>query len=231
MEKNPLKAELRQLIANNRVKKVFKLLTQNLDKNTDVYKDFLLLSMRFNAVEDERMAGLISYSQAASMKNVIASALLEYLDRLVDADFKNQTTKLPEQIDKSILVIPNPKNGAAFFEEFSRQFNFENMDILLDIDQDFGKRYDLVIFDNRDLVSSFSLDSFKKLPASAQESINTRIALMEKIMKETTMFLIHFGGGLHWINSNRERVQAANSKFSLYARTKEMIDFMAAYRI
>ncbi|MEL6626943.1 MAG: hypothetical protein AAFS00_18480 [Bacteroidota bacterium] len=42
-------------------------------------------------------------------------------------------------------------------------------------------------------------------------------------------FILHFGDILYWINQTRDRVHPANSKFSLYARTMDALDFICTF--
>ncbi|MEL7196476.1 MAG: hypothetical protein AAFY70_15075 [Bacteroidota bacterium] len=44
-------------------------------------------------------------------------------------------------------------------------------------------------------------------------------------------FILHFGDILYWINQTRDRVHPANSKFSLYARTMDALDFICAFQV
>lgn len=111
---------------------------------------------------------------------------------------------------------------------FFKQLNFTNVAVyLIDVFEstEYAK-YDLVVFDNRDL--PFESDKLEK-PAKAK--IKQRTAKMDVVVKASSKFIIHYGNRLNWVNDNRDRVQAANFQFSLYARIKEMLDFMDAYLI
>ena len=91
--------------------------------------------------------------------------------------------------------------------------------------------FDLVIFDNRDIPPCFSKNKLEELDNEIKSLVLQRIEIMESVVKNSSKFIIHYGDFFYWINLNRERIQAANSQFSLYARTKEVIEFVNTYRI
>lgn len=54
---------------------------------------------------------------------------------------------------------------------------------------------------------------------------------MQSVVDRSKVFLIHYGNYLNWVNEHRDRVNAANSKFTLYARIYEVLSFIQTYRI
>ena len=71
----------------------------------------------------------------------------------------------------------------------------------------------------------------KNLDIENRTRIEDRVQLMNYAKKQASKMILHYGGYLNWIDHNRDTAQSANSRFSLYARTKEIIDFVSAYRI
>lgn len=231
MELAKLKKELLALYADGNLKDVLKILGDKLDVEKDVYRRYLDVSRRYNSVQDEKMAGRISFEQGNIAMNRIGDALLNLIHSINLEDI-GDIEDVPKQnkIENKIAVFTQEQEKLKV-GDFFRQFNFENIEVFSMTEELFNiKDYDLIIFDNQDLPPCSSLNVYQGLPEAAQKAISDRIAKMEQVIQETSRFMVHYGGMLYWVNSHRDRVQAANSRFSLYARTKEVIDFINAYR-
>lgn len=232
MDIGQFKRELGALYAENKVKSVFGLLKEKLSQASEKYITFLAISQRFNQLQDERMAGMIDYQAANMTANNIGLNLLHFIRTLTAADIQSVPKKVHQELPNELLLLTEneyPEKIANFF----KQLNIPNVTVrktnlleTLDV-----SKYDIVIFDNRDLAVCFNQQALKTMSLEAKTMIEDRIAKMEFLIQHSVKFMIHYGNQLFWINGHRERVQAANSQFSLYARTKEVIEFINTYRV
>lgn len=232
MELKILKEKIQDLFEANKIKRSLSLLKQELSRESEKYSDYISIRRRFNEVQDDKMADTIDFSTANTALNKIGQALLNFINTLEEVDLETKKQFLHQEISNSILVFTEYESPEKL-KDFFNQLNFKDVSVYrtIDFEEVRYNEFDLIIFDNRDLPTCYSKKDVEKLDPEIQKQIHDRIAQMDLIIKESSKFLIHYGNILYWINSNRERVQAANSKFSLYARTKEVIEFINTYRI
>ena len=165
-------------------------------------------------------------------RNKLGNALLGFIQELTEADVRQQETAKKQGIKNPILVLTATVEAQTYLSAFFQETNFTNVVVQLQANAPTAIiGYDLVIFDNRDLAECPKSFLLNKLALPEQTAILERIALMDTLKANTTCLFIHFGEFLYWVSENRERVHAANSKFSLFARSKEMIDFINTYRV
>lgn len=231
MKLEELKKQLQAHFSNNRIKSVLDLMEENLSIESDIYDDFLLIRQRYNHYQDEKMAEVVEYSQGDVFLNKITKSILHLIRKLAPSDLSVKKNKILNEIKNPILLISSPDLTIPSLEDFMISLNFTNVTIKDSIALEERNQFDLIILDNRHLPSCFRKDDFDKLEENLKSRVESRIKLMEAIIHETPLFMIHFGEQLFWINSFRKRIHAANSQFSLFARTKEMLDFINTYRV
>ena len=86
-----------------------------------------------------------------------------------------------------------------------------------------ANKYDFIVFDCRSM-PLYKVQDFIALPAEVQ----SYFFLLDRYIQDTNKYILFFGKYYH--NLNYERCPAANSQFSLFARMKELIDFLNNYR-
>lgn len=86
-------------------------------------------------------------------------------------------------------------------------------------------KYDFIVFDARIAPAVFKIDDFVKLP----DDIQAFYFLLDRYLQDTTKYILFFGK--HYYNLNQERCPSANSKFTLFARLGELINFLNNYRV
>lgn len=126
----------------------------------------------------------------------------------------NETTR--------ILVISPDDDSRAYMEDFFDHTTFPKPDFVV------GKfapadKYDFLIFDCRTM-PLYKVNDFMELPEKDQ----SHFFLLDRYIRDTSKYILFFGRFYH--NLNFERCPAANSKFSLYARIKELMDFIENYK-
>ncbi len=232
MELKSLKEKLQDLFESNKIKSSLSLLKQELSRESEKYSIFLSIGRRFNQVQDQKMANTIDFNNANIELNKIGESLLNFIGTLKEVDLESENQFIHKEVSNHIAVFTEYE-ALEKVEDFFNQLNFRNISVFRvnDFENVKDDEFDLIIFDNRDLPPCFSEKKLDELNKDVQQQISNRIQKMNILIKESSKFLIHYGDFLYWINFNRERVQAANSKFSLYARTKEVIEFINTYRI
>lgn len=123
-----------------------------------------------------------------------------------------------------ILVISRTEEDLTYMEDF-----FQHLDIMKTPVFEVNRfvpadKYDFIIFDAHSLPSASSMEAFVKLP----DDIQAHYFLLDRYLRDTTKYVVFFGKYYH--NLNQERCPSANSKFTLFARIRELIDFINHYK-
>ncbi|MFK8101966.1 MAG: hypothetical protein AB8G15_05570 [Saprospiraceae bacterium] len=232
MELKILKEELHDLYEDNKIKECFFLLKAELKRAGNSYATFISIKRRFNALLDQKVNDTIDFNTRTTETNKIGKSLLDFIETLKEVDLATEYQSTHAEIENSIAVF-TAQDRMKKVQDFFKLLNFKNVSVIhtKDFSNTALDSFDLVIFDNRDLPACFSKKILESLDLEKKEQILNRIKKMNDVINGSAKFIIHYGEFLYWINSNRERVQAANSKFSLYARTKEVIEFINTYRV
>lgn len=123
-----------------------------------------------------------------------------------------------------ILVISASLDDSAYMQDF-----FSHIEDLPTPDFVVGKivpadKYDFIVFDAHSLPPAPSVEAFTKLP----DDIQAHYFLLDRCLRDTNKYVLFFGKYYH--NLNQERCPSANSKFTLFARIRELIDFINHYK-
>lgn len=231
MKINTFKKNLTNLFSENKIKAVLKILKKELNENTDSYMEYIQIRRRYNALSDQQMAALIADEAAMTELNKIGAAILQFIQKMKAEDLKNNMVASLSQIANPILLITNDAQKLSSLKNFMEQLNFSSVKVTHSSDIPEEGSYDLVIIDNRHFPACPNEKILSQMAPEPQKEIRQSLELMDKLIRNTSLFIIHFGEYLYWINQHRERIHAANSQFSLYARTKEMLDFINTYRV
>lgn len=213
------------------IDRLVKRLGEVLDNEGEKYSTFLSLKKKYNLLQDKIMADVVIESEINEEKSLISESILTFTKSLQQSDLSPKVIHRHKALTNQILILTQKKE-VEYVRDFFHRLNFTNIKVkaqhknLNRLDN-----FDLIIFDNRDLPNCPKQADLYNLNKKEQELILNRISKMELVLKESSKFVIHLGGFLYWVNFNRNRVHAANSKFALYARTKELIEFINTYRV
>lgn len=231
MEILELKEKLQDQLSGNELRKVLDTLKEILKSGTDTHNNFILLRRRFNDMMDKRQTNTISFDNEQIESNKIAIALLDCIQLLEQKDLKSTSVSGHKDINAPLLVLTDKEYLQSITDLF-KSLRLTNTSVLsFNEDNIQYEGYDLIIFNNTDLPFCPSADALNKMELTLKQKIDNRTALMKHVLDNTPRFLIHFGDLLFWLNNHRDRIHAANSKFSLYARIKEMLDYIDTYRV
>lgn len=237
MKLKELKVQLEDLYEENKIKDLFFLLKKELSRSEANYTNFISIKRSYQVIQDRKMADIVDFETANIETNKILKRLLIFINKLsvndLQTDGKQANTEVSHyEVSNKILVLTTEAEMAAV-QDFFNSLNFTNITVkpvTAVHSMSMFDTFDLIVFDNRDLKPCFKEVHLKEMSIENRLRILDRVEKLNSVIKETTKFIIHYGEQLYWINSNRGRVQAANSKFSLYARTKEVIEFVNTYR-
>ena len=124
---------------------------------------------------------------------------------------------------KILVVSRNPDDSAYLEDFFGHLPEIQKPDFALNklVPAD---KYHFIIFDARTLPPVYKSEDFAILP----EDIQNYYFLLDSYLQNTSKYIIFFGKFYH--NLNQERCPSANSKFTLFARMRELVDFLGRYK-
>lgn len=184
-------------------------LEASLDPRRDAYNQCLQLLADFNRLERENMSNLLSREQYNQDFARLTQRTLFLIDNLRDDDL-SAARRLREEIHERILVVTRPERQAYMERFFSKNY-FKNVAYIHYGDAVPAERFDLAL-----------LEDMEPEPLSAM--------LMEQYVEGIGAYILYFGETFPLERTRyAEKVYFANSIFSLYARLKEMLDFMKYY--
>lgn len=223
--------ELKNQISLHQLDSVLASLKLNLNSSKE--NQFIKLSSNFTALQINKLE--LSYREYRIEANRIIKVLLAFIDALEAQDIFSEPDVIdntrPPKIENPILLVGNEVNSTSDLLKHLEDLHFQQIIVYEEQKNVLLEKYDLVILDNRHLVSCLRPQQLNELTKNQQQDIQQRIRLMENFIKDgDSKFLVHLGNMLYWINNHREKVQAANSLFSLYTRTKEVLEFLKMLR-
>ena len=225
-----LKMNIGKLVAKNNEKQACVHLKKEISYDSSKYVEFTLLLSRYNTCYTDRYAGFKNYKKVRRELRVINNDLLHFVETLEQLDLDSNDIVGYKEVKNPILVL-TINERVEDLHTFFMQLNFVNV-IVKPIGWEINiDRFDLIVFDNQDLGICKDEKDLSVLSEEKQTLIKGRIQRMDNVVKNSNKFIIHFGGMFYWVGKNRKRVHAANSQFSLYARTKELVDFINTYRV
>ena len=122
-----------------------------------------------------------------------------------------------------ILVVSPSPGDSAYIEYFFDLTPFTKPDFSIAKFQP-SYKYNFIVFDARSLPAAPNIETFAKLP----EAVQGHYFLLDRYLQDTNKYILYFGK--YYYNLNQERCPSANSKFTLYARVQELIDFINNYK-
>lgn len=199
------KQSLKRTIADN-LGQCIKQLEASLDPARAVYNDCLAMLTTFNRVERENLANLLTREEYNRELAQLTQAVLHLIDNLMEDDL-SEVRHLRQEMHERILVVTRPARRAYMERFFSKNY-FKNVQYIYYGDAIPSERFDLAV-----------LEDIETEPASS--------LYMEEYVQGIGCYILYFGERFPLDRVRyAEKVYFANSIFSLYARLKEMLDFM-----
>lgn len=141
-----------------------------------------------------------------------------------------ETPSASAQIHMPILAITYADRLVKEWEDFFEKFSFFSVMACTWEKRPGFHPFRIILFDNTDLMGEREAEeSFLKM--DQRKKRQERELQMEYCLRDSSSYLLHYGNYLSWLEGYRARAHAANSKFALYARLKELVDFIKAYEV
>jgi len=237
-----LKAQLEYLVPESKIQESIDLLWEWVRRESLWWRDVADCKGMWTDVEMDYANNRINSSERQQQRTRIRSNLLDLVKKLKDSDVKDDTS---HKIATRLLVITPTK---ATIEEMQAFFPFEyfrdtvfvyddrydvkgddedenlkNIGIHIWMNESYREEIadsDLVVFDNFE---------HKRITVDEQRR-NLQTEKLKWVLTNTECFIVWFGNYDQIVNQHNDRIYAANSRFSLYARILEMLDFLKIYR-
>ena len=209
MKLQNFKSELKNKLIKKAPSDVIFELQRHLVPDTSRYITFLTLASAYSNLKADEMSGVLSEKEISIEHNKIVRNLINYIDILEkDEVFDSPLHYIP--IIEEVLIVCN-SNEEETFEKLFRKLNFKNVTVRAEYKFNDDDKQLIIVFDGR--------------------TKNVDELMTEYLKKKESAFLFFLGEYSNVVKENRERVYAANSKIALYARIKELIDYIKTLKI
>lgn len=204
-----------KLLAADNVGKCLQQLSKKIDTSHPSHFNALLnLQARLNRLNNNKLANVLSEDDEARQENQLIMDLLDFLDMMTDADF-SPVAQLREEIYEKILVVCYGAGAVLELQPFFDSFYFKNVQYALyEFDEEKLAWCDFIVFDY----------------IYAVENDPSYYELLKQYLDDTAKYLLYFGRADRLLEYYPMKVHIANSPFELYARIREMIEFMKFYK-
>jgi len=216
MDLDTLKEQVRTALKDSDLNKTFALLNKYIDKESDVCNELTLLEAKKARTRKSGRMGTVDYQNIELATNQLIKSTSEFVNDLKPHHLSENPQSNENGITAKILAYAPGEDREKDLQDYFKELNFTNVDVVQYEKEMPLNDYVLIVFDNRDL--PFKPD---------EEELKTRTDFMERCLREN-QYAVHFGNFLPWINHNRDYVHAANSRFALFARIKEMLEYITS---
>lgn len=211
--KNELKGDFRKDKLEEVLVKLDRWLTKDSSKRSILDHTFRRLSQQ----EKEIRLATIKEDTKVLHRNKIGAAILPFIDELESADISEQAI-LRDGVHARFLVVCYNQAGRQKMEQFFKQIYFTGVEYLVypdAIKAEDLEAYQFILFDFMHGNETYYYNRFEDMLYNNKKTI------------------LYFGRKRYPILEEdrfAERVQAANSVFSLYARIQEVSDYYKFYQ-
>lgn len=236
MNLQAFKDQLRELVEENKLKEAFEVFKAGANMADSVKKNaFTNLRRQYNELSLAFMVnGSIGWDTYTQQMSKISSGFLQLVDLIEAEELGAPTAAAHAPIANPLLLVGHSPESEQRIRELYLALHFTEVQVVstglmeqkMNLDP-----YDLLVFDNTDLPVCRNEHQLDQLSQAQQQLIRDRIAVMQAVIDHSSKFIVHYGDILFWVNQHRNRVHAGNSPFALYARTREVLEFINTYRV
>lgn len=219
---------LQQLLHQNHFLLTIKVLDQLLQSSA-AKKQLVDIKLLYNALQLQYLSDEIDWEKYDSEMTAIRTMFETLIGQLVSP---NTTDDIINDfaISTPILILTTHKKQFNELDDLFKKFAFTKADIAFWDDLPPLHSYSIIVFDNTDLMDEDFAEKQARLKHEQRRLRIERETMMSNLVYSTPSFFLHYGNQLSWVSQNRQRVHAANSKFALFARLKELVDFLDRIR-
>lgn len=201
------------------IQEVLRILDRHIKPESPRYKDILLLNGRYSDVQREARMGTLDMDEKWRQFSKVREALVDVVNAIQPEDMR-------EHKDFRILVVCKDDTDKEYMQQYIDALPLSAKVIRTDSYVP-PNEFALIVFDAHSLGAIPKFETLDGLNQADKRHIELLKAYLEKAPK----YLLYFGEFNFILNQYREITNAANNKFSLYARIKEMKDFMEEYQV
>lgn len=200
----------------------FEALKENLTDESDARKELSVFIGQYNRLL--RSKSTISPGEYRMEVNKIDEFVRELIDRLEVNDISGK------QFIEPILIICNAEKREDMEAFFSKTY-FPNIDFIKYTDPLPKGVFDIIFLEDEDNILTQTEEKVingenKKVPTLASENKKKEM----KAYLDSTEGLFLYYGSYFPLANYKERVYFSNSKFSIYARLKELLEYKKYYK-
>jgi hypothetical protein len=221
MEKiiSKLKDQTNIYVRDGKIGKAFDLVWDYLKPGTNLNADLSLLSGQLKTLERRYHKGLLDAEMYHRQLFQITDGFTQFIQHIQLEDLLAERDG--NKIQTPILVLTPTAETAAAMEAFfpfdyfkDAEFDYSDTSY-----QELAKEENLIIFD---------IYGHKGVPVT-ENQITAHREKLTWLLENTDRLIVWFGGHDKVVLDNAERIYAAGFRFSLYARIKEMLDYLTYY--
>lgn len=208
-EIDKLKKEAIRLIESNKLRDCMTRMKEYLNENSSQRRVLSSLLRRYNDLLEQRRINTVETNTYNQGMNQIADILIDIVEQL------NEENVSESLFIETVLIICR-KNKLIEMKEFFNKKYFPNAEFINYGEEPPNGVYDVIVLEDMPTGSVTEMD-------------------MEKYLKETYPYFLYYGSGFfpkslqEKHDKNKDRVYFTNSKFSLYSRLKELLDYIKYY--
>lgn len=218
-----LKSAFRELIRKGKLDEGFNLLDLHVSKDGDIGNEIALTQGRFENNQRLLHKGTTAMNIISMEVNAITESISLTVRNIQDKDMAEPELDVH---NCHILVICLNASDEFYMRAFFSRMSIPNYYVKQLKEYEEPTDYDFIIFDNHSLNIE---DEFE-----LKDEEIAHLQLMEKYIEEYNdhkKYMIHFGDTSKVVTANRDVIYAGNSKFALYSRIQEMIQYIGKDRL
>ena len=220
-------SDVNDLFDEGRYEDCIKLLRNHFPSSSSKGGELQLMQARLNRSKREHLLGVAESKEIKDDTIKVSHLLQEVIQNLIPEDFLTVSSEKNESsgrltIDDDILVVSLDRVDAEIMSKYFQSLGFINV-----ICKTFGEdvydaeKFKLVVFDAMRIKNPDNPNLTREQP------------FINEISKHLAkgFLVVFYGKTFSALDEFRDNSHAANSKFSLYARVKEMLDFLNRYHL
>jgi hypothetical protein len=218
-----LKSTFKESIRKGKLDEGFILLDKHLSKTSDISDDILVMQGRYE--NNRRMADLGVNNMIGAETNAISVGIVSIINRIKDEDMAEP---ILDMNSSRLLIICQNDADEFYIRAFCSRMSIPNYDVKQLKEYEEPTDYDFIVFDNH------SIKNIEENYRGLNEGEIKHLQLMEVYIKQYNdhkKYMIHFGENTNVVSANRDVIYAGNSKFALFSRIQEMIQYIGKDRL
>lgn len=198
------------MISQNDLGGLLKTLDEDIAESSKLKDELIVHTRKFNQLSSDSRSNLLDYQEFTKETNRICSSLLGFIEALTETDL-SPTKPLRDTFFERILVIVADEERKKWISQFFAAEYFPNLSFHVEKDLADTEKYSIVVFDNM-----FNKD---EIPQGWKE-------LLKAYLNLPGFYLLYLGGHNEDVAKYPTKAYATNTIFSIYARLREMVEFM-----